>query len=188
MKKLLTTMAFTGVLIVSGSPISSAQGYGATDGTTPSTTAVAPPVAPNLEEVTFTVPPFEVRGRTVEVTFGGFAPNSMVDLFIRSEPVYLGRFQSNASGVVKTSVTIPDSVAAGEHNVIATGTDPSGAPISVAAAVTVGPESSFLALSGANSGNLAALAGLLIVVGSVGTIAARRRMMIGDTATAAKHS
>ena len=188
MKKLLTTMAFTGAFIVSAAPSAFGQGYGGADGTKVTTTVAAVPTAPKLEEVNSTLPPLPARGRTVEVSIGGFAPNSTVDVFIRSEPVYLGRFQSDANGVVKIAVTIPDDVPAGDHNIVAAGTDPSGNPFSVAAAVAVGPTATRLALTGSNSGNLVALAGLLIAVGSVGTIAARRRMTIADSSSASIHS
>lgn len=178
MKKLLTTITLSAACVVSTSSIAGAQGYGSSDGAKSTTTAV---VAPKLEDVNSTVAPVALQGRTIRLSIGGFGPNAFVEVFILSEPVYLGRFQSDSNGVVSIEATIPESVPAGDHNVIASGTDPSGKPFSVAAAVALGPAPSGLALTGQNASSLAALAGLLIVVGCVGTVAARRRMTVAES-------
>lgn len=178
MKKLLITITLSAACMLSTSSIAGAQGYGSSDGAPSTTTAAG---APKLEDVNSTVAQVQPEGRTVRLSIGGFGPNSPVEAFILSEPVYLGRFQSDGNGVVNIEATIPESVPAGDHNIVASGNDPSGKPFSVAAAVTLGPAPSLLALTGQNSSGLAALAGLLIVVGCVGTVAARRRMTVAES-------
>jgi hypothetical protein len=178
MKKLLTAVALSGALVVSVSTVALGQSYGSADGSKPPTTvsATAKPErpAPKLEDVDVTVPESRTEDRTVTVRFEGFAPLSFADLFIYSDPVYLGRFQADAQGVITAQVIVPDSVVAGNHNIVGSGTAADGKLFSVASPVVLSPAS--LSFTGSNTGNLLSLAGFLIVVGATGTIAARRRM------------
>jgi hypothetical protein len=56
-------------------------------------------------------------------------PNSIVKLVLKSDPVELGTFTTDASGTLATNVTIPADAPAGYHTLHLVGTTPSGEPI-----------------------------------------------------------
>jgi LPXTG-motif cell wall-anchored protein len=62
----------------------------------------------------------------VVVTATGFAPNSFVYVRFQSETVPVGVFQADAQGVVSLTLTVPDGLPPGEHDVIVEGFAPDG--------------------------------------------------------------
>jgi hypothetical protein len=67
--------------------------------------------------------------RQPTVNLGGFLPNSQVSVSIHSEPTQLGNFTVDASGVLNTTVTIPDMLLGGYHELHVTGRDALGQPV-----------------------------------------------------------
>ncbi|GLL02261.1 hypothetical protein [Dactylosporangium matsuzakiense] len=67
----------------------------------------------------------------------GFAPYSTASIVIYSDPITLGTTVTDGTGSFSTPVTLPAALAAGPHQVIASGVDPSGAPRALKLAVTV---------------------------------------------------
>jgi hypothetical protein len=142
------------------------EGYGASD--TPSATAVRPDVV--------------APGSTYRLRIGPFAPNTPVTVVLGSEPAPIGTFTADAAGMIDLDVQIPIGVPAGPHRFVASGVDANGAPVSrvLGVVVEVG-DASNLALTGADAGRLLALGGMLIVIGTAGTVAARRRLHSGGS-------
>lgn len=160
MLKRMTAVLF-GTLALIFVPLAAvdAQGYGGTDGAQVSDATPAP-------------------GQKVELVLAGFAPNTDVALEIRSDPIALGTFRSDASGVVRASVTIPEGFA-GNHTIVASGVSATGQPLTlsvpvVVAAAEAGP--GLLALTGSDSRSMVAMGALLLVVGGAATVAAKKRM------------
>ena len=131
-------------------------GYGGTDGNTASvqTTRANSPV---------------------KVRFRGFRPRSLVQISIQSDPIFLGEFEADDAGDVVVDVIIPAAVPAGDHHFVADGIDVNGQPMQSRIPTRVESPAD-LAFTGSNTGNVLALAGLLIVVGAAGMAAARRRL------------
>jgi titin len=78
-------------------------------------------------------------GQTVTVIGTGFLPYSTVSIVIYSTPVNLGMATTDANGAFTKTVTVPSSLAAGSHSLVAYGVDPSGNLHSLRMNVTVPP-------------------------------------------------
>jgi hypothetical protein len=76
-------------------------------------------------------------GSDLEIGGGGFAPNTQVDLELRSTPRPLGTATTDDLGRFTATVTIPSDTDPGPHRVVATGVDPFGAEQSVSLNVEV---------------------------------------------------
>ncbi len=117
------------------------------------------------------------------LVFSGFLRNSTVQFAAQSDPVDLGTFQADANGVVTARLSIPGGVPAGNHDIVATGTDPAGNPLvlrqPILLAETVSAPSS-LSLTGSDARGIAAVGGVLLVMGAAATIATRRRLGAQD--------
>ncbi|HEX9259439.1 MAG TPA: HYR domain-containing protein, partial [Acidimicrobiales bacterium] len=89
--------------------------------------------------------PTATNGATVVVVATGFAPNSLVFVTIRSDPAYLGVFQSDENGVVRLEIVVLDGLPPGAHDIIVEGIGPSGGvrqfvqPFIIPGPVTLGP-------------------------------------------------
>ena len=161
-----------------------AQGYGGTDGCTTTVCTFKP-------GITMTVP-FGVS-KTIVIDLDGFAPVTDVTVTLRSDPVVLGTFRSDAQGRVRATVTLPNDVVVGNHSLTVAGLDPTGraysvtSPVVVAAPATTttatttqtntstGPSDGFLARTGRAIGSVAVVGALLVGAGAAVTITARRR-------------
>lgn len=151
-----------------------------------SPTAVSTEASTKFDFGSFTLPkidfkPLQIKTRTVTITILG-KPFSFVELYIESDPVFLGKFQADANGKVEATLNIPASIEAGNHTIVAKGTDTAGKAIElrqsvVLAAAEVAPvEPSSLSLTGSNARGIAAVGGVLLVVGGAATFATRRRL------------
>jgi len=67
-------------------------------------------------------------GSTAELTAAGFAPNSTALLTLRSNPISLGSATADASGVVRTTLTMPEAPA-GVHTIIIEGETAGGVAV-----------------------------------------------------------
>ncbi|WP_051389449.1 LamG-like jellyroll fold domain-containing protein [Arthrobacter sp. 35W] len=76
-------------------------------------------------------------GQTITVSGSGFGPGSTVVFTLHSTPVELGTAVADAQGNVTLTVALPADVAAGEHLIVLTGVDASGAPVEVSIPLTV---------------------------------------------------
>ena len=101
-------------------------------------------------------------GQTVTIQAGSFAPNQTVQMQLSTTPpTSLGTAQSDASGSVSTTATVPASASPGTYRLTITGPGAQGSPHESAATVTVG-----LAETGFMSGVLALVGALAIGSGA----------------------
>lgn len=87
--------------------------------TAPAQPPAQTPVSKDLQVDDHTPP----IGGKVLVTGQGYKPGTTVDLWLHSEPVYLGRVVADANGHISAWVTLPAGVT-GDHTVQASGIDP----------------------------------------------------------------
>lgn len=99
----------------------------------PGSTSTTSTTLPDGTTVTPTVP----AGGTIEVESNGWAPSSEVAATLNSDPVDLGVQIADAAGTLTATYTVPASVPAGEHTLVLTGLDATGAARTVTAGVTV---------------------------------------------------
>ncbi|WP_205858644.1 CBM35 domain-containing protein [Plantibacter sp. M259] len=93
-------------------------------------------VVPEPGDATISVDRATVQaGSTVTVSGTGFEPDESIELVLNSDPVTLGTVTADASGGFRTTVTVPVSVPAGAHTLVATGAQ-SAREASTALAVT----------------------------------------------------
>lgn len=108
----------------------------------------------------------------LEVTGAGYQPGESVELSLHSDPVVLRTVMASSTGTFQATVTLPSGVN-GSHTIWATGQQ-SGlilrSPLSIRAAA--------LAATGAESGPLLIISGLLLMSGlaAVGMVARRNRV------------
>ena len=60
-------------------------------------------------------------GQSITLTFTGFLPNETITVIVFSDPINLGSFSANSSGTAVVTVTLPASLEAGSHTIVATG-------------------------------------------------------------------
>lgn len=118
-----------------------------------------------------TVSPTTVAvGETLTVTGSGFEPGEAVTASLDSR-VAIGSRNADAEGVVSFSVQIRASIGLGPHTAVLTGaTSGTGS-----ASFTVVSAGSTLPQTGSDTGDLSALAGLLLLSGAGACVAGRRR-------------
>jgi hypothetical protein len=66
------------------------------------------------------------RGRTVEIGGEGFAPNSVVEVWVNSEPIFLGNVTTDAEGKFSKMFDLPVGLAPGQHTLTLGGTTKKG--------------------------------------------------------------
>jgi hypothetical protein len=83
-------------------------------------------------------------GDSLQVRTGGLAPDSSVQISIRSDIVQLGTVTADATGLASAAVTIPSSFAndPGLHTIVADGFSATGDPITLTSPIRVGFDSS----------------------------------------------
>ncbi|MGA9775026.1 MAG: fibronectin type III domain-containing protein [Candidatus Dormiibacterota bacterium] len=105
-------------------------------GTGPASTATAP-VTPNLPALVLTEPS-GASGR-VSIAGAGLLPGSTVTLVVHSAvPINLAGLSVGPQGTLADTISLPATVPAGAHTVIATGTASNGSPVTGTLAITVG--------------------------------------------------
>jgi hypothetical protein len=123
-------------------------------------------------------------GQEVTVSGTGFLPNSTVSLAVYSTPTTLGTVTADAQGAFRREVTIPSSLAAGAHTLVAAGVDAQGNPRYLTQAITVTTGSGTAAAGTGGTGALAytgasvalpALGGLAALAVGGGLVVAGRR-------------
>lgn len=66
-------------------------------------------------------------GSKITLAMSGLAPESIVEAWIYSDPVILGREQTSTGGVVETVLGVPDTLTEGQHTLVIRGIDATGA-------------------------------------------------------------
>jgi hypothetical protein len=77
------------------------------------------------------------RSREVEVSGQGFAPGTLVDVWLFSSPTFLGTVLVDADGTFKASLEVSSGIAIGEHTLQANGISSDGATRSLNLGVRV---------------------------------------------------
>jgi LPXTG-motif cell wall-anchored protein len=144
------------------------------------------PPPPNFCTVSDTTP---TPGQSITLTCGTYVAGSTVTFTFFSAPVTLGSATADANGVVTATVTIPADATLGEHTITATGPAAAGGTLTNSVGITVvgagqagagtfvpGTFTGALPRTGNDSSLPLARAGaLLLAVGGVLVLAARRR-------------
>ncbi len=115
-------------------------------------------------------------GTVLNVKVSGFAPNSVITLWLFSSPVSLGEFTVDANGELDVSVVIPESVTLGDHTVQLNGVSANGELRTMNVSVIVTEEGNALQ----NNLMPAVLAAMAAVV-LAGLVIARRRKLVATT-------
>lgn len=109
-------------------------------------------------------------GDPTEVAGCGFAPGVSVAISIGSEPV--ATTTADAQGCISETVTLPNGLSAGNHEISATGLNPDGGTHTLSASFTVNGS---IAFTGANSSLYAGVGAALLAVGALFIVVTRRR-------------
>lgn len=113
-------------------------------------------------------------GQALTVIVGGFAPNSLVHVFFYSTPELLASGLTNALGEASFPITVPSGASLGNHTLVASGLNSTGATAS--ASVLVGVAAGGLGgTGGGDASGLLTLGILLLLAGAVLVFAVRRR-------------
>jgi len=81
------------------------------------------------------------RGRTVEIGGEGFAPNSVVEVWVNSEPIFLGNVTTDAEGKFSKLFDLPVGLAPGQHTLTLGGTTKKGQVVKASVGLIVEEES-----------------------------------------------
>ena len=136
-------------------------------------------------------------GDRVDVAGAGFLPGSTVTVVVYSTPVVLDSLATQVDGSFDTGVTLPTTLPAGTHTLVATGVDPDGnawtltrsitaaggdpvaaaptGPAPAAATAPAGPASGGLAYTGADIALPASAGALALALGTGLVVVGRRR-------------
>lgn len=114
-----------------------------------------------------------VVGQPVTITARNFAPNSQVRFELHSDPIHLGTVTADAHGTATLTVVLP-TVDAGQHTIVAIGSDGTRATIAITvAAAPAGPglpNTGGTPLAWTLVGALALVAGAALFVGRRRTV------------------
>jgi LPXTG-motif cell wall-anchored protein len=126
-------------------------------------------LAPNLKKIG--------RGQRVRLTGRGFGPRKSVNLYVASDPVYLGSAIADDDGVVTIEGVIPDDLDAGEHSLALI--DPeTGFGFRQDVSLDTADAPSGLPATGTDSTPMMALGALFVLAGASLAVAAKRRRFI----------
>ncbi|MGY2063980.1 hypothetical protein [Blastococcus sp. SYSU DS0619] len=142
----------------------SADGVEGTPATVTTRGGVAAPVVPATPpadaELTLTTTDGDITeaeaGQEITVIGTGFLAHSTVTIVIHSTPIVLGTVTTDATGSFRKAVTVPLTLEAGTHSLVAYGVDPQGDPHALRLDVVV--EAAAAPAAGAPSGGDGALA------------------------------
>jgi LPXTG-motif cell wall-anchored protein len=115
-------------------------------------------------------------GEQITVVGTGFLPYSTATIVIYSTPTVLGTVTTDGNGNFSRAVTVPRGLAAGQHNLVASGVAPDGSQRFMKMAVTVGTTKAAqrLASTGASvTGPV--VGGLVAIAAGTGLLFAVRR-------------
>ena len=116
-------------------------------------------------------------GGEIQIDGAGFAPGSPIELWLASDPIFLGEIVADGAGRFTTQITLPAGIS-GNHEIRALGQSDGGdsleavAQLTIEAATFIPPEE--LPLTGAGFEQLILL-GMLSMIGGAGLLALTRR-------------
>jgi LPXTG-motif cell wall-anchored protein len=126
-------------------------------------------LAPNLTKIG--------RGKRVRLTGRGFGPRKSVNLYVASDPIFLGSGVADENGVVTIEGVIPDDLDAGEHSLALI--DPeTGDGFRQSVSLETADVSSDLPTTGSDSTPMMALGALFVLAGAGLAVVAKRRRFI----------
>ncbi len=79
------------------------------------------------------------KGNTVTTNGSGFKPNTQVDVWVYSTPIWLGAVMTDENGNFVTTLPMPDALSEGEHTFQAKGQTPDGLIRSASVPITLIP-------------------------------------------------
>lgn len=126
-------------------------------------------------------------GDTIDVEVTNAQPGSTLDVYVQSDPVFLGTMTADSTGTARGSFTLPAGLEAGDHTVVVNGTDSSGNPRTWSYGITVadataaddggsGAVPDELSFTGSSTVPLVG-AGALLVAAGVATVRFRQRRL-----------
>ena len=113
-------------------------------------------------------------GKLGIATGTGFKPGSTAEIWMASDPTYLGSTEVKSDGTWEKTFRVPANIASGTHTIQAEGLTPSNAPKAVNAGVRIAKPSELPATGGNSSKYLAY--GFVLVAAGVALAAGRRRL------------
>jgi titin len=135
---------YTVVAHAPGADSTASPASAATSAAPPIVPAEAPADAPTTLTTTDGALSSINPSQQITVTGSGFLPYSSVTVVLYSSPVVLGAAVADAHGGFSKLVTLPADLAAGQHNIVASGVDASSSirlvrmPVTYTAAITAG--------------------------------------------------
>jgi len=78
-----------------------------------------------------------IRGLASRIRASGFAPNSLITLWLFSTPTKLSEVMTDANGEINLEFTLPDTIATGEHNLQVSGEHSDGSKRDLVMGVSV---------------------------------------------------
>jgi hypothetical protein len=78
-----------------------------------------------------------IRGLASRIRATGFAPNSLITLWLFSTPTKLSEVMTDANGEINLEFTLPDTIATGEHNLQVSGEHSDGSKRDLVMGVSV---------------------------------------------------
>lgn len=115
----------------------------------------------------------------LKVNVTGFAPNSVITLWLFSNPIALGEFLTDENGEFATSIVIPDEVTLGEHTLQINGVSTSGELRTLNTSVVVIEEGNAL-----QRNLMPAVLAAMAAIALASLVIARRRRAVADQSVA----
>jgi len=115
-------------------------------------------------------------GTVLNVKVSGFAPNSVITLWLFSSPLSLGEFTVDSNGELDISVVIPESVTLGDHTVQLNGVSANGELRTMNVSVVVTQEKNAL-----QSNLMPTILAAMAAIALAGLVIARRRRVTTAT-------
>jgi hypothetical protein len=112
----------------------------------------------------------------VQVAGAGFKPGSQVDLWVMSDPVYLGAVTVNAQGSFSANLPLPTGIPVGDHTLQANGVTIDDVARSLNIGIEV-VEPAILPATGSTGALTMSLALVIACLGAFLALASRRRLV-----------
>ena len=112
---------------------------------------------------------------TVRLSGEGFAPGSRVEVWVFSEPTYLGELTVSSDGTFEGALTLPRSLATGDHTLQVNGTSAQGTVRSLSLPVFVDLERGVLPVTGSGTSTGTMLMMVLLMMATAALLFGVRR-------------
>ncbi|MET0894259.1 MAG: HtaA domain-containing protein, partial [Acidimicrobiia bacterium] len=129
------------------------------------------PTGPKLASLNKTT---VAHGESLTVTADGFTPGEQVEVWVHSDPIFIGAARADGNGNVVYTFTVTTAVPVGTHHVEVRGISSSRAQLSGEFSVTGARTLAFTGSNG-SSANQALLGGVMVILGAGAIVAAQRQ-------------